>query len=146
MDVLELWKCLTHLYRTLDAQDLSKHFAIRYAVYHFYRSQGWIVKCGLKFGTDFVLYKKGPIFSHSDFAVIIQPVNSTERDEEEGQSWSCTLGMLRVCSQVKKRLLFCYVNLPRGFSSKDLKSPGIISTLTIWDASLFRWVPSRTLE
>ena len=129
------------------SKEISKSFAVRYAVYHHYRSQGWIVKCGLKFGTDFVLYKKGPTHSHSDFAVVIQTIQSDkDRDEEdEGKSWPWALGMLRVCSQVKKQLLLCYVSLPENMESGELYDPEILKRLSIWDAALSRWVPSKTL-
>lgn len=32
---------------------LKKNFILHFIVYHYYRSKGWIVKCGLKFGGDF---------------------------------------------------------------------------------------------
>ncbi|KAF9106658.1 tRNA splicing endonuclease subunit sen2 [Mortierella sp. GBA35] len=44
-------------------------FIIRYVVYHYYRSLGWVVKDGLKYGTDYLLYKKGLVFGHSQFGV-----------------------------------------------------------------------------
>lgn len=40
-------------------------FIVRYVVYHYFRSQGWVVKDGLKYGTDFMLYRKGMVFGHS---------------------------------------------------------------------------------
>lgn len=48
-------------------------FLISYAAYHHYRSLGWVVKPGLKFCCDWLLYKKGPVFSHADFALLILP-------------------------------------------------------------------------
>lgn len=40
-------------------------FIVRYVVYHYFRSQGWVAKDGLKYGTDFMLYRKGMVFGHS---------------------------------------------------------------------------------
>lgn len=40
-------------------------FVMRYVVYHYFRSRGWVVKDGLKYGTDFMLYRKGMVFGHS---------------------------------------------------------------------------------
>ncbi|RKO85413.1 hypothetical protein BDK51DRAFT_52009 [Blyttiomyces helicus] len=37
----------------LSLPRLATDFAIRYAVFHHYRSRGWVVKSGIKFGTDF---------------------------------------------------------------------------------------------
>ncbi|KAF9959653.1 tRNA splicing endonuclease subunit sen2 [Mortierella alpina] len=51
----------------------GNRFVVRYVAYHYYRSQGWIVKDGLKYGTDFLLYKKGLVFGHSQYAVRIVP-------------------------------------------------------------------------
>ncbi|KAK9711810.1 tRNA splicing endonuclease subunit sen2, variant 3 [Basidiobolus ranarum] len=44
----------------------DNEFIVNYAVYHYYRSRGWVVKNGIKYGTDYVLYRKGPIFHHSE--------------------------------------------------------------------------------
>ena len=41
-------------------------FLINYAVYHHYRSLGWVVRGGIKFCADFLLYKKGPVFTHAE--------------------------------------------------------------------------------
>ena len=62
---------------------LIQHFAIRYAVYHYYRSKGWIVRCGVKFGTDYVLYQKGPVFRHAEYSVLILPQWIESQKEEE---------------------------------------------------------------
>ncbi|KAG0355235.1 tRNA splicing endonuclease subunit sen2 [Gamsiella multidivaricata] len=48
-------------------------FVIRYVAYHYYRSLGWIVKDGLKYGADFLLYQKGMVFGHSQYAVRVVP-------------------------------------------------------------------------
>ena len=41
-------------------------FIINYAVYHHYRSLGWVVKGGTKFCVDYLLYKRGPVFQHAE--------------------------------------------------------------------------------
>lgn len=38
---------------------------VSYAVYHHFRSLGWVVKDGIKFCVDWLLYRRGPVFSHS---------------------------------------------------------------------------------
>ncbi|KAJ3156381.1 hypothetical protein HDU89_004163 [Geranomyces variabilis] len=50
----------------LTRLDLDHEFAVKYAAYHYYRSRGWVVKSGIKFGSEYVLYKRGPIFRHSE--------------------------------------------------------------------------------
>jgi tRNA-splicing endonuclease subunit Sen2 len=41
-------------------------FLTSYVVYHYFRSLGWVVKSGTKFCVDYLLYKKGPVFSHAE--------------------------------------------------------------------------------
>ena len=41
-------------------------FLIHYAAYHYYRSHGWVVKGGIKFCVDYLLYKRGPVFQHAE--------------------------------------------------------------------------------
>jgi tRNA-splicing endonuclease subunit Sen2 len=41
-------------------------FLVNYAVYHHYRALGWVVKNGIKFCVDLLLYKRGPVFSHAE--------------------------------------------------------------------------------
>jgi len=38
-------------------------FLNNYVVYHHFRSKGWCVRSGVKFGTDYLLYKRGPPFT-----------------------------------------------------------------------------------
>lgn len=42
-------------------------FLIHYAAYHYYRSHGWVVKGGIKFCVDYLLYKRGPVFQHAEY-------------------------------------------------------------------------------
>ena len=42
-------------------------FIINYVVYHHYRSLGWVVKGGIKFCVDYLLYKRGPVFAHAEY-------------------------------------------------------------------------------
>jgi tRNA-splicing endonuclease subunit Sen2 len=41
-------------------------FLVNYIVYHHYRSLGWVVRGGIKFCVDYMLYKRGPVFSHAE--------------------------------------------------------------------------------
>ncbi|OLY81526.1 putative tRNA-splicing endonuclease subunit sen2 [Smittium mucronatum] len=91
---------------------------IEYVAYYYFRSCGWTVRSGVKFATDFVLYKDGPQSSHSQYAVKIVPVfpeNDSKLNKPQ-RSGSSEIRMLhansRICSQVKKTLLICYVHIP----------------------------------
>lgn len=41
-------------------------FLINYVFHHHYRSLGWVVKNGIKFCVDYLLYKRGPVFHHAE--------------------------------------------------------------------------------
>ncbi|TPX61280.1 hypothetical protein PhCBS80983_g01202 [Powellomyces hirtus] len=126
---------------------LETEFAVRYAAYHYYRSRGWVVKSGIKFGTDFVLYKRGPIFRHSDYAVVVVPsFSSPDYATDPAHNWVWALSVNRVCAQVNKRVLFCHVVVPSDMSSADLAHPDCIRRFTVWDVSMGRWVPQKTRD
>ena len=64
-------------------------FLLSYIPYHHYRSLGWVVRPGIKFGVDFLLYLRGPVFSHAEFAVKVLPSYGRETrhrmaDDDEG--------------------------------------------------------------
>ncbi|CAG8607397.1 5962_t:CDS:2 [Rhizophagus irregularis] len=93
-------------------QITSSGFIIRYIVYHYFRSLGWVVRCGMKFGVDYVLYEKGPVFKHAEYAVIILPIHTSQNFDNSQvdvdfrnncmTSWSWMMNLNRVCVQVKK--------------------------------------------
>jgi len=45
---------------------LDNPFLVNYVVYHHYRSLGWVIKGGIKFCVDYLLYKRGPVFHHAE--------------------------------------------------------------------------------
>ena len=98
-------------------------FVSRYVVYHHFRSKGWVCKCGLKFGADFLLYRIGPEHFHSEYSVVLFPV--TLQDKRAGQSklvsmgsqnwplsWHEVLRLGRVGEAVAKTIIVCFVLRP----------------------------------
>jgi len=63
-----------------DFKDICKirfsKFEDLYTVYRDLRSKRYIVRPGLKFGTDFAVYKRGPGIDHAPFLVSIFPKKS----------------------------------------------------------------------
>lgn len=119
-----------------------------YVAYHHYRSLGWCVRSGVKFGTDLILYRRGPPFSHAAFAVVILPVGS----DIESQPWWWNTSVGRVIGGVKKTLVFCYVDGP-NLASIDISSisePTGITTLlksfTVREVVYRRWIPNRNKD
>ncbi|XP_068618122.1 uncharacterized protein Tsen2 [Battus philenor] len=83
----------------------DKHFLEKYIVYHYFRSKGYIVKPGIKFGGDFLLYKEGPGINHADFVVLI-------RNNKEKCDWISIFGHLRVACTTVKEILIAEVISP----------------------------------
>ncbi|KAL7409922.1 hypothetical protein BDY24DRAFT_401516 [Mrakia frigida] len=130
---------------------------VNYAVYHHYRSLGWVVKPGIKFCVDWLLYKRGVVFSHAEFAVCVIPTYSNPLDYEtsphreelanvERMNWAWFSTINRVNSQVKKTLVLCYITIPScsddepAFCGGD---PESWSRFEIREVVLRRFVPSR---
>ncbi|KAK4986353.1 tRNA splicing endonuclease subunit sen2, partial [Elasticomyces elasticus] len=98
-------------------------FPLSYAVYHHFRSLGWVVRPGTKFSCDYLLYNRGPVFSHAEFAVVIVPSYTHAywsstcelrawKRERERRPWHWLHCVNRVQSQVKKSLVLAYVEVP----------------------------------
>lgn len=49
------------------ANRFDNPFLVNYAAYHYYRSLGWVIKGGIKFCVDLLLYKRGPVFHHAEY-------------------------------------------------------------------------------
>lgn len=139
-------------------------FAISYVVYHHFRSLGWVVRSGVKFGVDYLLYNRGPVFSHAEFALVILPSYShrywsetPERREstakKQDRSWWWLHCVNRVQAQVRKSLVLCYVDIPPPSSELSTSSSDaeidigkLLSGYTVREMSLKRWVPNRSRD
>ncbi|PIA17989.1 tRNA-intron endonuclease catalytic domain-like protein [Coemansia reversa NRRL 1564] len=115
LDVSHENKCLLHteLYSLLYTCHKSDDFDLKYAAYYYYRAKGWVVRSGLKFGSDFLLYGKGgPARSHSQYSVVVRKLEQQQSEDTADltESWQHMFGLSRVCTQVRKSLIICYVN------------------------------------
>ncbi|KAJ5573844.1 putative tRNA-splicing endonuclease subunit sen2 [Penicillium hispanicum] len=131
-------------------------FMLSYAVYHHFRSLGWVVRSGVKFGTDYLLYNRGPVFSHAEYAVIILPSYAhsywAETEErrahaasQQSRSWWWLHCVNRVQAQVKKSLVICYVEVPPPTDSLD-DLGAILRRYRFREFLLRRWVPNRSRD
>ncbi|KAI9493119.1 tRNA intron endonuclease [Zychaea mexicana] len=116
-------------------------FATRYAVYHYYRSLGWAPKQGSKFGVDFVLYRTGRKHNHGDFAVVV--VSNNDDDERKKIGWKELHRLNRICTQVKKTLVLCYVIKPHRY---DESRPQCLESFKVQELIIKRWSPERNRE
>ncbi|KAK3679700.1 tRNA splicing endonuclease subunit sen2 [Recurvomyces mirabilis] len=97
-------------------------FLLNYVVYHHFRTLGWCVRPGVKFGCDYLLYNRGPVFSHAEFAVVIMPsytagywstpAGQMARRLKGEKDWWWLHCVNRVQSAVHKTLVLCYVDVP----------------------------------
>ncbi|XP_066207143.1 tRNA-splicing endonuclease subunit Sen2 [Saccopteryx leptura] len=135
LTIVKLWKVFTTVQPT---------FRTTYIAYHYFRSKGWVPKVGLKYGTDLLLYRKGPPFYHASYSVIIELVN----DHFEGPlrrpfSWKSLATLSRVSVNVSKELMLCYLIKPSTMTDKEMESPECMKKIKVQEVILSRWVSSR---
>jgi tRNA-splicing endonuclease subunit Sen2 len=132
-------------------------FMINYVVYHHFRSLGWVVRGGVKFSMDYMLYNRGPVFSHAEFGVIILPSYSDpywNRDVflqnyvkgKEKRSWSWLHCINRVITQVKKTLIIVYVDIPKPLNAGEeekLGVDGVLGRYRVREFMMKRWSANR---
>ncbi|KAI0794017.1 hypothetical protein C8Q74DRAFT_1193999 [Fomes fomentarius] len=129
-------------------------FLVNYAAYHYYRSLGWVVKGGIKFCVDLLLYKRGPVFHHAEFAIVVIPVYEDPADQQSSPfnlpnsntfSWSWLSTVNRVNAQVQKTLILTYVTIPSKtrISTDLLSSPACLAHYSVRDVVLRRFIPAR---
>ena len=100
-----------------------------------------------------MLYNRGPVFSHAEFAVIIipsytHPLWSTYPEKiKRGKGWHWLHCVNRVSSQVKKTVIMCFVDIPPPPPEVNaVNIPALLSTYRVREVSLKRWLPSRNRD
>lgn len=138
-------------------------FIMKYVVYHHFRSLGWVVRPGVKFAVDYLLYNRGPVFSHAEFAVMILPSYShpywSETDErrsecqkKEKRDWWWLHRVNRVQTQVHKTLVLVYVDVPPpeeddqdgNYLLRDIGA--VLKRYRVREVVLRRWTPNRNRD
>ncbi|KAI1294173.1 tRNA-splicing endonuclease subunit Sen2 [Halotydeus destructor] len=143
LDLAAMWTTFSSLHNP----EQLEQFAILYAAYHYFRSRGWIVKSGLKFGCELMLYKEGPPFYHALFSVTVVKTipGQTSIDPqlvvEPRLSWPYLIGYHRLSRGVLKQPVICYVNIPLLVSAEDYKKPTVIEKMNVQLVLLERWQP-----
>lgn len=125
-------------------------FLINYAVYHHFRSLGWVTRPGIKFGCDWLLYHRGPAFSHAEFAIIVLPSYSDPYWRSQGRdvtdkSWHWLHLVNRVQSTALKTLVLVYVDVPPpAVGNQDI--PSLLSGYKIREVMVKRWLINRNRD
>ncbi|KAI1147976.1 hypothetical protein F4825DRAFT_117310 [Nemania diffusa] len=122
-------------------------FLIQYAVYHHFRSLGWVPRPGIKFGVDWLLYIGGPVFSHAEFAVTVLPAYTDPYWKSQGcqapnRSWHWLHSINRVQSHALKTMVIVYVDIPPPIQSSD---PSVLlKGYKIREFYMKRWLSNRS--
>ncbi|KAG7289207.1 hypothetical protein NEMBOFW57_005570 [Staphylotrichum longicolle] len=135
--LLSLFRSYSYFPPRVSAADLrpDDSFLVNYAVYHHFRSLGWVPRHGIKFGVDWIIYQRGPVFDHSEFGIMVMPAYSDaawegHEHEEERRSWSWLMGVNRVLSHVLKSLVLVYVDIPPPqVFDEEMQKGGIAAAL-----------------
>lgn len=145
----DLWRRFSQLYQPDD----QNAFAARYAAYHFFRSKGWVVRNGFKFGTDYLLYREGPPFAHALFSVMVRwqvedDECTTSKSAKVPFQWNEISGLTRVSKNAHKEILICMVSIPRALMNSEemLSGPQCIRHFTVDCILVNRWNSSRGSE
>lgn len=122
-------------------------FIQRYVSYHYFRSKGWVVKSGLKFGGDYLLYKDGPGIYHASYVVLTKVIfgkNAIDTGElsEKPLDWVTLMGLNRLTETSGKEVLLCYVIWPEGVLPGSDSSPEVIKKFKVHEVLLRRWQSS----
>ena len=125
-------------------------FLVKYVAYHHFRSLGWVVRSGVKFAVDLLLYNRGPVFSHAEFAVLVLPSYShafwAGKNKEKQRTWDWLYMVNRVQTQVRKSLVICYVEIPppsEHDGAKGLDAMKLLTRYKVREVIFKRWVPNR---
>lgn len=134
-----------------------------YIVYHHFRSLGWCVRSGIKFGCDMLLYKRGPPFSHAEYGIIIIPNYNQNNNkpttidhDDRIKQWVDIQAVSRVVGGVKKSFMFAFVDIPSqvdfdkvingNYADEKEQFIKLFNLYKVTEVLYRRWVPSRTRD
>ncbi|KAI9791612.1 MAG: hypothetical protein M1816_003698 [Peltula sp. TS41687] len=150
--------------QTPEALRMDDPFLLSYVVYHHFRSFGWVIRPGVKFAVDYLLYNRGPVFAHAEFAVMILPSyshpyysqsGSTTQSQDiarrERKPWWWLHCVNRVQSQVRKSLLLAFVEVPPpptedGERGVCTDVGAFLKRYQVREMNIKRWIPNRSRD
>ena len=176
-EILALFRSHSH-FPPLPSSSLTPFdpFLLSYAAYHHFRSLGWVVRPGIKFAVDWLLYLRGPTFAHAEFAVMVLPAfrdaywwkdaRRSETAKLEKRDWWWLHCLQRVQAQVRKGLILCWVEVPSPeaiaqalVSEKEKEAAEtkriavdsidvgkLLKQYKVRDMIIKRWIPNRSRD
>ncbi|NXI58801.1 SEN2 endonuclease, partial [Chloroceryle aenea] len=135
LTILKLWEVFS---------EVKPDFKTTYMAYHYFRSKGWVPKVGLKYGTDLLLYRKGPPFYHASYSVIAELVDDNfEGSLRRRLSWKSLSGLNRTTVNASKELMLCYLIRPSDMTEEEMSTPECMKRIKVQELIVTRWVSSR---
>ncbi|SGZ40238.1 uncharacterized protein HGUI_02438 [Hanseniaspora guilliermondii] len=139
-------------------EDSLKKTLVRFVVYSALRNKGYIVREGVKFGADYLVYdKKGPVFQHSDYSIVIRDFTGEDKDIMSAED---ILSRLRIIGTANKKMITMDVecNLDevqwekikeqwktlQDNKSLDNLFLSLLSKFSIDQLLIERWIPERS--
>lgn len=127
-----------------SSYDQIEKFINHYIAYHHYRSHGWCARSGIKFGTDYLLYKRGPPFQHAEYAIMV-----LDSGDSHDYTWYSTAA--RVAGAARKTLVLCYVrrlcdesHIIELWNNGDIEA--ILEHYQVGEVLYRRWVPGKNRD
>ncbi|KAA0708035.1 tRNA-splicing endonuclease subunit [Triplophysa tibetana] len=135
LSILEAWSMF---------RSVQPNFSITYAAYHYFRAKGWVPKTGVKYGTDLMLYRKGPPFYHASYSVVVDRADDSFAGSAlRPFTWRSLAALSRITGNVSKELMLCYVITPSDTTEDMFSSPECLKRLTVQEVIVSRWVSSK---
>ncbi|KAM8716177.1 hypothetical protein ACLKA7_003115 [Drosophila subpalustris] len=118
-----------------SAQEYDEKFVYKLAAYLYLKSKGWIIKSGMKFGGDFLIYKQSPSQYHASFLVIVQTPLRNPDSHYEAKNLK---GVQRVAETSDKDVLILRVNQTSDLEI-TLVTPETLESLNIEETVIRRF-------
>ncbi|KAI1234325.1 hypothetical protein IHE44_0003366 [Lamprotornis superbus] len=123
LSIVKLWEVFS---------EVKPDFKITYMAYHYFRGKGWVPKVGLKYGTDLLLYRKGPPFYHASYSVIAELVDDNfEGSLRRPLSWMSLSGLNRTTANASKELMLCYLIRPSDMTAEEMSTPECMKRIKV---------------
>ncbi|KFU86075.1 tRNA-splicing endonuclease subunit Sen2 [Chaetura pelagica] len=135
LTIVKLWEFFS---------EVKPNFKTTYMAYHHFRSKGWVPKVGLKYGSDLLLYRKGPPFYHASYSVLAEMVDDNfEGSLRRPLNWKSLSGLNRTTASASKELMFCYLIRPSDMTEEEMSTPECMKRIKVQELIVSRWVSSR---
>ncbi|XP_022228067.2 tRNA-splicing endonuclease subunit Sen2-1 [Drosophila obscura] len=115
------------------AQDLNDRFVENLACYLYLKSKNWVIKSGIKFGGDFLIYEQSPRNFHASFLVVVQ----TPADLDYYQPKNLK-GVQRVAETSDKDVLLLTVGEPKEDAS-SMATPEALKEISVTETIVRRF-------